>query len=177
MPQRSSTPRGRGGVGASPVISVADEQSDRPVDAARWRALAERVLEAEGVVGEAELSLHFVDRAAMAELNREHLGGEGPTDVLSFPIDGERASDALGRTGGPPLLLGDVVICPDVASANAPEHAGTDEDELALLVVHGILHLLGHDHAADDERAAMQALERDLLGRLHGVPARDPWDT
>jgi probable rRNA maturation factor len=62
-----------------------------------------------------------------------------------------------------PLLLGDVVICPAVAARQAPEHAGTVDDELALLVVHGVLHVLGHDHADDEERLIMQARERELL--------------
>jgi probable rRNA maturation factor len=66
-----------------------------------------------------------------------------------------------------PLLLGDVVVCPAVAARNAPSHAGTYEDELALLLVHGILHVLGHDHAEADERARMVARERDLLAQFH----------
>ena len=66
-----------------------------------------------------------------------------------------------------PVLLGDVVICPAVAAAQAPSHAGTLADELALLVVHGVLHVLGHDHARLDEAATMQARERELLQRFH----------
>jgi probable rRNA maturation factor len=72
--------------------------------------------------------------------------------------------------GDPPLLLGDVVICPAVAARNAPTHAGTYDDELALLVVHGVLHVLGMDHAEPEEEAAMQAKERDLLARFHRAP-------
>ena len=67
------------------------------------------------------------------------------------------------------------MICPAVAAANAPTHAGTYDDELALLVVHGLLHLLGLDHADEPGTRAMQARERDLLARLHGPLARDPW--
>ncbi|HEY6414947.1 MAG TPA: rRNA maturation RNase YbeY, partial [Acidimicrobiales bacterium] len=66
-----------------------------------------------------------------------------------------------------PLLLGDVVVCPAVAERQAPEHAGSYDDELALLVVHGVLHVLGHDHAGVDEAAIMQARERELLQRFH----------
>jgi probable rRNA maturation factor len=99
-----------------------------------------------------------VDEAAMAELNQEHMGHEGPTDVLSFPIDGPAA--------GPDGLLGDVVVCPSVARRQAPEHAGTYEDELALLVVHGVLHVLGHDHAEDDEAAVMREREAAHLQRF-----------
>ena len=115
----------------------------------------------------------------MAELNGRFMGAEGPTDVLAFPIDDPiepgRWPDA-GSTGPDreppeladlPVLLGDVVVCPAVAARQAPEHAGTFDDELALLVVHGVLHILGHDHAAPEETARMQAKERELLERFH----------
>jgi probable rRNA maturation factor len=157
----------------------ADEQSAHPVDVTRWVTLAEHVLKAEGVRGEAELSLLFVDESVMGELNRRFMDTEGPTDVLAFPIDDPidsgRWPDA-GTTGpdrdGPdpgdlPLLLGDVVVCPAVAARQAPEHSTSVDDELALLVVHGVLHVLGHDHADPAEQAAMQAKERDLLARFH----------
>jgi len=157
---------------------VADEQGDHPVDVGRWGKLALGVLGAEGVSGDAELAVLFVDEAAMAELNERFMGHEGPTDVLAFPIDDDdvlvgRSPD--GSTTGPdrepstevPLLLGDVVICPAVAARNAPAHAGTYDDELALLLVHGILHVLGMDHAEEAEAAAMQARERELLARFH----------
>lgn len=172
-------------------VFVADEQGAgerHPVDVARWAGLAEAVLAAEGIVGDTELSVLFVDRDTMAELNARFMGAEGATDVLAFPLDGalvEPGRQPDGGFAGPdreppapdelPLLLGDVVVCPAVAAANAPEHAGTYDDELALLLVHGILHLLGMDHAEPDDRAAMQARERDLLARLHGPLARDPW--
>ena len=157
----------------------ADEQHAAPVDVGRWVELAREVLIAEGVRGEAELSLLFVDEGTIVDLNRRFMEAEGPTDVLAFPIDDPveagRWPDA--GTAGPdredpepadlPLLLGDVVVCPAVAERQAPEHAGSYDDELALLVVHGVLHVLGHDHAEPDETAAMQARERDLLDRFH----------
>lgn len=119
-------------------------QDTEPVDLPRWVALAEGVLAAEGVAT-GELTLAFVDEADMAELNQEHMGEAYATDVLSFPID---ADLALGghdprEPDGQPLLLGDVVVCPRVAATNAPAHAGDVDDELALLVVHGVLHVLG----------------------------------
>jgi probable rRNA maturation factor len=163
-------------------VFVGDEQSDQPVDTARWQLLAEQVLRHEGLRGEAELSILFVDEKTIAELNQRFMGHDGPTDVLSFPLEDElvepgRFPDS-GTTGPmdprgrgeapePPLLLGDVVICPAVAARNAPTHAGTYDDELALLLVHGILHILGEDHADPDEEAAMQAKERELLARYH----------
>jgi probable rRNA maturation factor len=134
-----------------------DDQGEEPVDVERWSRLATAVLDAEAVAG--ELNLLFVDEAAMADLNAEHMGEAGPTDVLSFPIDGPDA----GADG----LLGDVVVCPAVARRNAPDHAGTYDDEVALLVVHGVLHVLGHDHAEPDEATVMRDREVAHLQRFH----------
>ena len=165
-------------------VFVGDEQDAEPVDGARWQRLAEQVLLHEGVRGEAELSILFVDETAMSDLNARFMGAEGPTDVLAFPLDDElvepgRYPDSStsgpvdprvrGEGSDPPLLLGDVVVCPAVAARNAPNHAGTYDDELALLVVHGILHVLGHDHSDADEEAAMQAKERELLALYHST--------
>lgn len=180
-PSVRSRRRRRGDEGLLEVF-VADEQADEPVDVDRWEALARHVLEAEGVSGEAELALLFVDETAMAELNGRFMEAEGPTDVLAFPIDPADGDDGgVGRspdgsTNGPdreppdelPLLLGDVVICPAVAARHAPAHAGTYPDELALLVVHGTLHVLGMDHADEGEAATMAAREQELLDRFHG---------
>jgi probable rRNA maturation factor len=147
-----------------------DEQTAVPVDLARWVALAEHVLADEGITT-GELTLAFVDEAAMAELNEEHMGEAYATDVLSFPLDADLAGavgDMRGDDDGvAPVLLGDVVVCPGVAAVNAPEHAGTFDDEVALLVVHGVLHVLGHDHAAQPDTAQMHARERELLERHH----------
>ncbi|MDQ1397261.1 MAG: putative rRNA maturation factor [Acidimicrobiaceae bacterium] len=161
-------------------VFAADEQSQQPVDTMRWVRLAEAVLNAEKVKGEVELSLLFVDEDSIADLNKRFLGKDGPTDVLAFPIDedpvaGGRSPDSgttgpndlPTETGDLPTLLGDVVICPTVAMRNAPEHAGTYDDEVALLVVHGILHLLGMDHMEDDEAEAMERRERELLEQFH----------
>ena len=132
------------------------------------------------VRGDAELSVLFVDETAIAALNSRFLDHEGSTDVLSFPIEDDLigpghvpAAEASGPGRAPledlelPLLIGDVVICPEVAWRNAPEHAGTYDDEIALLVVHGILHLLGMDHEDDGEATAMEALEQQLLAAHH----------
>jgi probable rRNA maturation factor len=165
-------------------VFVADEQAERPVDTLRWVRLAEAVLTEEGVRGDAELSMLFVDEAAMSDLNKRFLGKDGPTDVLAFPIDeepveGGRSPDSGGtgpgfpsEPGDMPTVLGDVVICPSVAARNAPDHAGNYEDELALLVVHGVLHLLGMDHLDDEEAAGMEQREQELLDKFHrGAPA------
>jgi probable rRNA maturation factor len=164
-------------------VFAADEQSAEPVLVRQWARLAEQVLRAQGVRGEAELSLLFVTEEAISDLNQRFMGIPGPTDVLAFPIDDDLIE--LGRfpdatTAGPdrpppdpsdaPVLLGDVVICPAVAARNAPDHAGTYEDEIALLLVHGILHVLGMDHAEPDEEAAMQGREQELLAQFHRPP-------
>ena len=151
-----------------PTVVVADERSegDSPevvVDVDRWQRLALDVLADCDAGG--ELTLSFVDRADIADLNAEHMGVSGPTDVLSFPMDDEPLA-------GVPMLLGDVVISPAVAALQYADHAGTLDDELALLVVHGILHVLGHDHAEPDETVAMRAMELDLLERFHWRGAR-----
>ncbi len=184
---RLGGPRRIGGDG-EPEVFCADEQDDVEVDLGRWRTLAERVLVDEGVRGGTELTVVFVDRDEMALLNEEHLGGTGPTDVLAFPLDvveGLVAEPAAGP-GGPnrapgrrpsdlddlPLLLGDVVVCPSVALDQAPGHAGTLDDELALLVVHGVLHVLGWDHDEPAATERMRARERQLLEAHHwGGPA------
>jgi probable rRNA maturation factor len=163
-----------------PEVFCSDEQSDVTIDLLRWQRLAEGVLSEEGVRGGTELSVIFISETDIAELNQSFLGKEGPTDVLSFPIDAadlDLSPATAGATRGPdrapldpsdlPLLLGDVVICPKVAQRQAPEHAGNLDDELALLVVHGILHVLGHDHAEPDETAVMRKRERELLEHLH----------
>jgi probable rRNA maturation factor len=147
---------------ASTVV-VADERSegDSPavlVDVERWQLLAGDVLVDSSAAG--ELTLTFIDRADIADLNEEHMGKQGPTDVLSFPMDDEPMP-------GVPTLLGDVVISPSVAAEQFAEHAGTLVDELALLVVHGVLHVLGHDHTEPDETVVMRACEMDLLERFH----------
>ena len=167
-------------------IFAADEQSDHPVDTLRWVRLAEAVLQEEELAGDAELSVLFVDEKSIVELNSRFLGKDEPTDVLAFPIDEEpiesgRSPDSGGTGPGMPsepedmpVLLGDIVICPAVAFRNAPEHAGSYDDELALLVVHGLLHLMGMDHQEDDEAEEMEAKERDLLARHHSEnPSRD----
>jgi probable rRNA maturation factor len=161
-------------------VFAADEQSDVAVDVARFAQLARCVLGAQGVRDEVEVSLLFVDEPTIAELHQRFLGQEGPTDVLAFPIDeepepGGRSPDEGGTGPGAgtpdegelPVLLGDVVVCPSVAAGNAGERGVTLDDELALLVVHGLLHLLGMDHEADDEAERMERRQSELLARFH----------
>ncbi len=161
-------------------VFAADEQRAHPMDVARWAELARQVLTARGIKGETEVSLLFVDEEAMAALNEQFLGKSGPTDVLSFPIEDEPGptgrSPDFGGSGpgttsehGALTLLGDVVVCPSVAARNALEHEVDLDDEVALLVVHGLLHLLGMDHQEDAEAERMEALEQQLLDRFYRV--------
>ncbi len=162
-------------------LDDADEVEGVPT--ADLQSLAAAVLGAEGVDGPAEMGLVFAGPDEIAELNREFRSTPHPTDVLSFPIDAEdRAAEAVTPTGptrpdGMIRLVGDVVVCPSVAAVNAPDHAGSVQAELELLVVHGTLHLLGWDHADDAEAMAMQSRERELLlahAARTGGPAPDP---
>ena len=168
-------------------VFAADEQSTHPVDTLRWVRLARAVLEAEGVRGEAELSLLFVDEQAMSDLNKRFAGKDGPTDVLAFPIDeepveGGRSPDSGGSGPGwvpaeaseLPTLLGDVVICPSVALRNAESSDTGPDDEVALLVVHGILHLMGMDHVDDEEAQVMERREQELLEKFHRTTTESP---
>lgn len=159
----------------------ADEQGDHSIDIARWVRLARLVVDEEQVPGSSELSVIFVDEPAMADLNERFLGGSGSTDVLAFPMDddvvlGGRQPDQGGRGPGsptepndPPTLLGDVVVCPTVAERNAALVGGTLDDEIGLLVVHGVLHLLNYDHAEPHESETMKRRERELLMRFRAL--------
>lgn len=142
------------------AVFVADEQTDVAVDPDRLARLAAHVLTSQGVPEAMEVSVLCVDRAAIAELNAQHMGSQGPTDVLAFPLD------APGETGLGAAILGDVVLCPAVAAAQADEHQRTTQGEIDLLVVHGLLHLLGHDHAEDEERRVMFSLTDQLLANF-----------
>ena len=149
------------------TVFVADERDGAvdpdgglPVSAERLRDLAAFVARERRVPEDMELSVLCVTRDAMAELNRAHMGGEGPTDVLAFPMDlpGESMP-------GAPAVLGDVVLCPEVAAEQAREAGHDVGAELEMLLVHGILHLLGYDHAEPDERREMFELTERLLDR------------
>ena len=155
-------------------VHVLDEQGDFEVDTERYRRLATSVLTGEGVTQICELSITFVSSESIAALNEQHMGYQGHTDVLAFPID-EHSTPSPNPTDSP-LLLGDVVVCPAVAADNCltnkdsyPGHLGSLTDEIDLLVVHGILHVLGMDHADDHERHHMQKRERDHLAGFEGT--------
>jgi probable rRNA maturation factor len=152
-----------------------DEQTVVAIDLPHWLALARFALVEERVPLDAELSVIFVDEQTISDLNTRFLGHPGPTDVLAFPIDedplpGGRRPDEGGRGPGsgadadePPIVLGDVIVCPAIAARQAAEHHHGVDDELALLVVHGVLHLLRYDHGDGEDAERMQRRERELL--------------
>lgn len=123
---------------------------------------------------DAEVELTLCGDAEMERLNFDHMGERGPTDVLSFPlhewiVNGQHSRIADDDGISPPgaVLLGDVVIDLDQALRQAADGDGSVPEELALLAIHGTLHLLGHDHAEIDEEERMRVLERQVLGVLH----------
>jgi probable rRNA maturation factor len=136
-----------------PPRILVDDRQDAPVDVDGLVALARAVLMGEGVPG-AELSVSFVTEDEMAELHERFTGEAGPTDVLSFPLDEEEEQDGV-------RLVGDVVIAPTVAVANNPDDPAA---ELRLLIVHGVLHLLGHDHEGVEDKAEMWARQERYAG-------------
>jgi len=150
-------------------IEIANE-SGTEVDEADLAALARHVLDDMGVHPLAELSVLLVDTPTMTGLHERWMGEPGPTDVLAFPMDELRPPQPGARedTGIDPGLLGDVVLCPQVAAGQAKQAGHNTQDELELLCVHGILHLLGYDHAEPDEHAAMFGLQGQLLKAWRG---------
>lgn len=144
-------------------IFLADEQAE-PVDTRPIVEIAERILLAEGVPDHAELAIVLVGEDDMAGYNRRFMERSGPTDVLAFPVD-KLVPGEIPPTiaNGQPLSLGDIFICPDVVKSQAVELGVSLEDEMALIVTHGILHLLGYDHNDPADAATMTARERDFL--------------
>jgi probable rRNA maturation factor len=130
------------------------------VDETEVVAVARHVLAQMRVHPQAELSVVLVDEAAMEQLHVQWMDEPGPTDVLSFPMDELRPGS---DEESPPGLLGDVVLCPQVAVGQAEAAGHTTQEELLLLTTHGILHLLGYDHAEPEEEKEMFALQRRLL--------------
>jgi len=151
-------------------IEIANE-SGHAVDDTALLSVARHTLDEMGVNPMAELSLLLVDDEYMAELNHRWMGGTGPTDVLAFPMD-ELDADRGPGTDPPeagPTLLGDVVLCPAVAEEQARTAGHPATDELHLLTVHGVLHLLGYDHAEPEEEREMFALQQRLLDDWRGT--------
>jgi probable rRNA maturation factor len=143
-------------------IEIANE-SGVEVDSDAILAVARHALDEMGVNLLAELSILLVDVEYMTELNHRWMDGDGPTDVLAFPMDESSVDHGPGEPGGEPALLGDIVLCPEVAAKQAAVAGHAAGTELALLTVHGTLHLLGYDHAEPDEEKEMFDLQARLL--------------
>jgi probable rRNA maturation factor len=150
-------------------IEIANE-SGADVDSDAIQSVARHALDEMGVNPLAELSVLLVDAEYMAELNHRWMDGDGPTDVLAFPMDEGSVDHGPGEAGtGEPALLGDIVLCPEVAAKQAAAAGHGAADELALLTVHGVLHLLGYDHAEPDEEREMFGLQGRLLSSWRGA--------
>ncbi len=138
-----------------------NNESGVAVDELAIQRLAVFALDQLHVHPDAELAIVFVDEAAMEQLHVQWMDEPGPTDVLSFPMDELRpgSEDHLTPAG----LLGDIVVCPQVAIAQAETAGHTPLEEMLLLTTHGILHLLGFDHAEPEEEKEMFGIQRDIL--------------
>jgi probable rRNA maturation factor len=146
-------------------IDIANE-SGVDVDEVGLAAVARFTLDQMRIHPLAELSVLLVDERTMTDLHERWMGEPGPTDVLAFPMDELRPPHLGGNRDEPapePGLLGDVVLCPQVAAEQAEKDGHSAQDELELLAVHGILHLLGYDHAEPEEHAVMFGTQDQLL--------------
>ena len=144
-------------------VFVSDEQ-DVDVNPTALIAMAERVMAAESVPNDAQISIVLVDEAASEEYNRRFMTREGPTDVLAFPVEELHPGRIPARPpNSPPLNLGDIFICPSVVTRQAQDLGVTLTSELALIVTHGILHLLGWHHDTEEGASAMAERERELM--------------
>ncbi|AEB46738.1 MULTISPECIES: rRNA maturation RNase YbeY [Micromonospora] len=155
-------------------IEIANE-SGVAVDTDAVLAVARHALDEMGVNPLAELSVLLVDVGYMTELNHRWMGGDGPTDVLAFPMDEGSIDHGPGENaavGGEPALLGDIVLCPEVAAKQAATAGHSADDELHLLTVHGVLHLLGYDHAEPEEEREMFGLQARLLSSWRSTRTR-----
>lgn len=145
-------------------IEVANESGEL-IDTENISGVARHALTEMGVHPLADLSILVVDVGYMAELNHRWMGSQGPTDVLAFPMDELSVGRGPSSDEEPAAetLLGDVVLCPSVAEKQAETAGHSTEDELRMLTVHGVLHILGYDHAEPDEAKQMFGLQQSLL--------------
>lgn len=146
-------------------VFLADEQGE-PLDSKPIVAIAERVLVAEGMPVNTEVAIVLVGEEEMAGYNERFMERSGPTDVLAFPVEKLTPGEVPTTVAnGQPLSLGDIFVCPAVVRSQADELGVALDHELALIVTHGILHLLGYDHNQPDDAARMTAREREILAR------------
>lgn len=175
-------------------IDIANEQDHLAIDEERLREVVRRTLDLEGVAS-AEISLAIVDDATIHELNRRHLDHDYATDVLSFLLERadrrangqETAAGAESRGPGAAAgggfsptsisyLEGEIVASAEMAARRAAEFGWSPGDELVLYVVHGLLHLTGHDDGAEEEQTRMRSREREILRTWGLAPRYDEAD-
>ena len=144
-------------------------ESGIDLDVAEFAKLARFTMGRMRVHPEAELCVRLVDEPTITEYNQRWMGKVGPTDVLSFPMDELRpARDGEAEDEG---ILGDMLLCPQYAAEQAPRFSRSPDDEMHLLTIHGILHLLGYDHAEPEEHKEMFGLQDELLADWRKQPA------
>ena len=150
-------------------VFLADEQSE-DLDLPRLRSLAELVLAEESYPDGTEVTLLFVKDDEMAAYNSRFLERSGPTDVLAFPVE-ELIPGVVPETdpNGPPLVIGDVIVAPSYVRRQAKEYEVSMDDEISLMVIHGILHLLGYNHEDDESASRMEGREAEVLGMVGKV--------
>ncbi|WP_257477486.1 rRNA maturation RNase YbeY [Acidipropionibacterium jensenii] len=138
-----------------------NNESGREADEKGLVALAAFAMNRLRIHPDAELSILLVDEATMESYHQKFMGLPGPTDVLSFPMDELRApGDDESEPNG---VLGDIVLCPEVTAGQAAENGRTPDGEAEYLLIHGLLHLLGHDHAEPEEKRVMFGLNDEII--------------
>lgn len=146
------------------LLLANDTNEDLDLELIRQKSLKtiEEVLKVENFGENAEVSLSIVDKDTIHKLNKDYRNVDRETDVLSFPMDEEAFDDE----GNPIFLLGDIVICLDVARNQAAEFGHSLEREMMYLICHSTLHLLGYDHIEEDDKAKMRAKEKEVMKNL-----------
>lgn len=147
-------------------VFLANEQAEQ-LDPGPLRSLAELVVTEEGYPESTEVTILLVDEDEMTSYNQRFLHRDGPTDVLAFPV--EHLLPGLVPEYdpmGPPIMVGDVIIAPAYVRRQADEFGVSFEDEMALMVTHGVLHLFGYDHEIETDATRMEDRERQLLAKV-----------
>ena len=152
-------------------IIIDIQHGEQMLQGIQLEELAVFTLKHEEIPDNTEVSISFVTDEEIAQLNAEYRGKEGPTDVLSFECDGLDDDMLLFEDDQfevPEFALGDIVIAPDVALKQSVDYGTTFEQEISVLLVHGLLHLCGYDHIEDEDAAIMEPLEREILSAWFG---------
>ena len=152
-------------------IIIDIQHGEQMLQGIQLEELAVFTLKHEEIPDNTEVSISFVPDEEIAQLNAEYRGKEGPTDVLSFECDGLDDDMLLFEDDQfevPEFALGDIVIAPDVALKQSADYGTTFEQEISVLLVHGLLHLCGYDHIEDEDAAIMEPLEREILSAWFG---------